>query len=57
MIDFDEEWLERYNDLIMQGVDCDQAECDASDYVEQLMQEDKLDRADFEYNRRIDDGL
>ena len=57
MSGYDDDWIERYNDLIMSGLDPDQAECDASDYVEQLMQEDKLDRADFEYNRRIDDGL
>jgi len=57
MSGYDDDWIERYNDLIMSGLDPDQAECDASDYVEQLMQEDKLDRADFEHERRKDDGL
>lgn len=42
-------WDEKYTDLVMAGRDPDEAECDASDYVEEMMEEDKLCRSDYEY--------
>lgn len=53
----DELWLEKYNDLISQGVDTDQAECDASDFVDDYVREFHEEQAEFERQRRIEDEL
>lgn len=49
--------LEKYNELISQGVDADQAGRSANEYIDQLIQEDKCDNADRKHNERMEDSL
>ena len=56
-MNYQDKWLEKYNELISQGVDLDQARHLASEYIDNLIENDKCDNADRKYNSRVEDSL